>query len=73
GAYDTTAWASGYQQVPFVPQQSAPADTSGQWDASAWLQNDPPNAAAEAARQWDWNAQGSDTQTFESQAFDTQA
>ncbi|WP_439946331.1 M23 family metallopeptidase [Streptomyces sp. BBFR109] len=72
GAYDTTAWASGYQQVPFVPQQSAPADTSGQWDASAWLQNDPQDAAAEAARQWDWNAQGSDTQTFEAQAFDTQ-
>ncbi|MEV7126663.1 M23 family metallopeptidase [Streptomyces sp. NPDC093260] len=72
GAYDTTAWATGYQQVPFVPQQSAPADTSGQWDASAWLQNDPQDAAAEAARQWDWNAQGTDTQTFEAQAFDTQ-
>ncbi|MFF9311293.1 M23 family metallopeptidase [Streptomyces sp. NPDC014748] len=73
GAYDTTAWAAGYQQVPFVPQQSAPADTSGQWDASAWLQNDPQDAAAEAARQWDWNAQDSDTQTFEAQAFDAQA
>ncbi|NEA51270.1 M23 family metallopeptidase [Streptomyces sp. SID10815] len=73
GAYDTTAWATGYQHPVFVPQQSAPADVSGQWDASAWLQNDPQDAA-ETVRQWDWNAQPFDTQALQStQTFDTGA
>ncbi|MFI2643111.1 M23 family metallopeptidase [Streptomyces sp. NPDC018610] len=73
GAYDTTAWATGYQQLPYVPQQSAPTETSGQWDASAWLQPDGPDTTDEGARQWDWNAQTLDTQTFEAQAFEARA
>lgn len=36
GAYDTTAWASQDSYVPTIPSQGVPADTTGQWDASAW-------------------------------------
>ncbi|PJM94272.1 M23 family metallopeptidase [Streptomyces sp. CB01373] len=64
GAYDTTAWATGYQQLASVPAQSAPVDTSGQWDAHTWLQPDQ-TAVADATQQWDWN-----TQTFDTGAYD---
>ncbi|MEU9108527.1 peptidoglycan DD-metalloendopeptidase family protein [Streptomyces xanthophaeus] len=36
GAYDTTSWTSQDSYVPTIPTQGVPADTTGQWDASAW-------------------------------------
>ncbi|MFE1899092.1 M23 family metallopeptidase [Streptomyces yangpuensis] len=36
GAYDTTAWTSQDPYLSTVPSQSAPEDTTGSWDASAW-------------------------------------
>ncbi|WP_436842056.1 M23 family metallopeptidase [Streptomyces virginiae] len=36
GAYDTTAWTSQDPYLSTIPAQSAPEDTTGSWDASAW-------------------------------------
>ncbi|WP_107092714.1 M23 family metallopeptidase [Streptomyces sp. IGB124] len=36
GAYDTTAWTSQDPYLSTIPSQSAPEDTTGSWDASAW-------------------------------------
>ncbi|MFF9816885.1 M23 family metallopeptidase [Streptomyces sp. NPDC014006] len=63
GAYDTTAWTTGYQHLSAIPPQADPADASGQWDASAWLQ--PDQATADATQQWDWG-----TQTFDTGVYD---
>ncbi len=63
GAYDTTAWTTGYQQPAAVPHQSGPVDTSGQWDASAWLQ--PDQQAADGTQQWDWGTQAFDTGAYD--------
>ncbi|MFI9602904.1 peptidoglycan DD-metalloendopeptidase family protein [Streptomyces sp. NPDC052043] len=65
GAYDTTTWATGYQQqLASVPPQSAPVDTSGQWDARAWLQPDQ-TATADATQQWEWGTQAFDTGAYD--------
>ncbi|MBW8736245.1 MAG: M23 family metallopeptidase [Streptomyces turgidiscabies] len=66
GAYDTTTWAPGYQQLADIPAQTAPAgtDTSGQWDASAWLQ--PEQAGpADRTQQWEWGTQAFDTGVYD--------
>ncbi|MFF3845151.1 M23 family metallopeptidase [Streptomyces sp. NPDC002328] len=65
GAYETTAWSTDQQQLSAIPQQSPAPDTSGQWDASAWLQPDPSEGAAERTQQWEWG-----TQTFDTGAYD---
>ncbi|MGW1952484.1 M23 family metallopeptidase [Streptomyces sp. NPDC001920] len=65
GAYDTTAWTTGHQQLSFVPQQATGHDTSGQWDASAWLQPDQSGAPADQTQHWEWG-----TQTFETGTYD---
>lgn len=65
GAYDTTAWTAEHQRLPFVPQQANGHDTSGQWDASAWLQPDPACTPADQTQQWEWG-----TQTFDTGAYD---
>ncbi|MFL4948613.1 M23 family metallopeptidase [Streptomyces sp. MMS24-I31] len=70
GVYDTTSWASGYQQLAAVPQQSAPAEASGQWDATAWLQADQSAAVAVGTQQWDWGTQTFGTHTFDTGAYD---
>ncbi|MEU9159448.1 M23 family metallopeptidase [Streptomyces sp. NPDC048424] len=36
GAYDTTAWTSQDPYLSTIPTQTAPEDTTGTWDASAW-------------------------------------
>lgn len=36
GAYDTTAWTSQDAYLTTIPSQGMPADSTGQWDASAW-------------------------------------
>ncbi|TQE24108.1 M23 family metallopeptidase [Streptomyces ipomoeae] len=38
GSYDTTSWSAGYEHLAQVPAQSTGPDSSGQWDASGWLQ-----------------------------------
>ncbi|MCX4995450.1 M23 family metallopeptidase [Streptomyces longwoodensis] len=72
GAYDTTNWSAGYEQLSAIPQQTSAPDTSGQWDASAWLQPDPSGSPADQTQQWDWNAQGLD-QPYDTGTFDTGA
>ncbi|MFC7637777.1 peptidoglycan DD-metalloendopeptidase family protein [Streptomyces thermogriseus] len=63
GAYGMTAWTTGYQQQPFVPPQSGPVDTGGQWDASVWPQ--PDQQAADSTQQWDWGTQFFDTGAYD--------
>jgi murein DD-endopeptidase MepM/ murein hydrolase activator NlpD len=70
GAYDTTAWATGYQPLAFVPQQSAPADATGQWDADAWLQADQ-SGAADRTQQWEWGTQAFDTGAYDATQWNT--
>ncbi|GAA2900884.1 M23 family metallopeptidase [Streptomyces mexicanus] len=72
GAHDTAAWATGYQRLAAVPQQPAPAEATGQWDTTAWLQ---PGQAdtADQTQQWDWGTQTFDTTVFDTGAFDTRA
>ncbi|MFB7597664.1 M23 family metallopeptidase [Streptomyces sp. NPDC056160] len=65
GAYDTTAWSAGFQHLSAVPQQPAPAEATGQWDAGAWLQGAASTTAADQTQQWDWG-----TQTFDTGAYD---
>ncbi|MER5474480.1 peptidoglycan DD-metalloendopeptidase family protein [Streptomyces sp. NPDC002685] len=49
GAYETTAWAAGYQQLADIPAQHPGPDSSGQWDANAWLQ---PEQPLDGTQQW---------------------
>ncbi|MDX5568651.1 M23 family metallopeptidase [Streptomyces sp. ID05-04B] len=66
GAYDATAWQTGqHQHLSAVPQQATAHDTTGHWDASAWLQPDQPGCPADATQHWEWG-----TQTFDTGAYD---
>ncbi len=65
GAYDTTAWSADYQQLPLIPQQSTGNETSGHWDASAWLQHDQSGAPADPTQQWEWGTQSFDTGAYD--------
>ncbi|MEY7980438.1 peptidoglycan DD-metalloendopeptidase family protein [Streptomyces pilosus] len=65
GGYDATAWTTGDQPMAVIPPQAGSPETSGQWDAGAWLQPDPAGTPAEPAQQWDWG-----TQTFDSGVYD---
>ncbi|MEU6141253.1 M23 family metallopeptidase [Streptomyces sp. NPDC047081] len=65
GAYETTAWGVDHQQLSAIPPQSTGHDTSGHWDASAWLQPDHSGPAADQTQHWEWG-----TQTFDSGMYD---
>ncbi|MFJ8536245.1 M23 family metallopeptidase [Streptomyces sp. NPDC093591] len=65
GAYDTTAWTAEHERLAFVPQQATGHDTSGHWDASAWLQPDQSGAPADQTQQWEWGTQTFDTGTYD--------
>ncbi|MET7292154.1 peptidoglycan DD-metalloendopeptidase family protein [Streptomyces griseoloalbus] len=65
GGHDTTAWTTGHQPMPVIPPQSGSPETSGQWDAGAWVQPDQAGNPADQTQQWDWNAQ-----TFDSGVYD---
>ncbi|MEU9735761.1 peptidoglycan DD-metalloendopeptidase family protein [Streptomyces sp. NPDC048002] len=66
GAYETAAWSADYQHLSTVPPQSNGPDTSGQWDANAWLQPEQqPGAQTDQTQHWDWG-----TQTFDTGAYD---
>ncbi|WP_280878724.1 M23 family metallopeptidase [Streptomyces pseudovenezuelae] len=65
GAYETTAWSAEYQQLSAIPPQANGNDTSGQWDASAWLQPDQTTAAADQTQHWQWGTQAFDTGAYD--------
>ncbi|CAM5696154.1 M23 family metallopeptidase [Streptomyces aurantiogriseus] len=65
GAYDATAWAAEHQQLSAIPHQNTVMDTSGQWDASAWLQPDQSGGAADQTQQWEWGTQAFDTGAYD--------
>ncbi|WP_416983641.1 M23 family metallopeptidase [Streptomyces sp. T028] len=65
GAYDTTSWTTGHQQLPLIPPQTSVSDTSGHWDANAWLQPDQSGNPADQTQHWEWG-----TQTFDTGAYD---
>ncbi|KUN84419.1 M23 family metallopeptidase [Streptomyces griseoruber] len=65
GAYDTTGWPTGHQQLPLVPPQTSVSDTGGHWDANAWLQPDQSGNPADQTQHWEWG-----TQTFETGTYD---
>ncbi len=66
GAYDTSTWAPGYQHLAEIPAQTPPpgGDTSGQWDARAWLQPEQ-SGPADQTQQWQWGTQVSDTGVYD--------
>ena len=65
GAYETSAWSAGHQQLSAIPSQSTGYDASGHWDASAWLQPDRSGGTADQTQHWEWG-----TQTFETGTYD---
>ncbi|MFC8091717.1 M23 family metallopeptidase [Streptomyces sp. NPDC057301] len=65
GAYDTTAWTTDHERLAFVPQQAGGHDTSGQWDANAWLQPDQSGAPADQTQHWEWGTQAFDTGAYD--------
>ncbi|MFD8522802.1 M23 family metallopeptidase [Streptomyces capillispiralis] len=65
GSYDTTAWTTGDQPMTVIPPQAGSPETSGQWDAGAWIQPDQAGNPADQTQQWDWG-----TQTFDSGVYD---
>ncbi|MER5212318.1 M23 family metallopeptidase [Streptomyces sp. NPDC002838] len=65
GTYDTTAWAAGQQPLATIPSQATGHDTSGQWDANAWLQPDQSGGPADATQQWEWGTQAFDTGAYD--------
>jgi hypothetical protein len=71
GAYDTTAWTTGYQQLAGIPHQTAAPDTSGQWDASAWLQPEQTGGPADQTQQWEWGTQAFDTGAYDATQWNT--
>ncbi|WP_458246739.1 M23 family metallopeptidase [Streptomyces sp. MAI_2237] len=65
GAYETTAWTGEYQQLSAIPPQNTGNDTSGHWDASAWLQPDQAAAANDQTQHWGWGTQAFDTGAYD--------
>ncbi|MFI6930053.1 M23 family metallopeptidase [Streptomyces sp. NPDC050287] len=67
GAYDTTAWNAEHQHQPLsaIPAQTTGHDTSGQWDANAWLQPDHSGGPADQTQQWEWGTQAFDTGAYD--------
>jgi murein DD-endopeptidase MepM/ murein hydrolase activator NlpD len=65
GAYDTTAWAAEQQRLSAIPSQATGADTSGQWDANAWLQPDQSGGPADQTQHWEWGTQAFDTGAYD--------
>ncbi|MDO0926143.1 M23 family metallopeptidase [Streptomyces sp. TG1A-8] len=61
GGYDTTAWT--------IPAQTTGNDTTGQWDANAWLQ--PGDAGADPTQQWEWGTQTLDTGAYDATQWNT--
>lgn len=71
GAYDTTSWQADYQHLSAIPGQQPPVDSSGQWDARAWLAPEQGGGPADRTQQWEWGTQTFETGAFETRAFDS--
>ncbi|MGT2530012.1 M23 family metallopeptidase [Streptomyces nojiriensis] len=86
GAYDTTAWTSQNAQDGYlstIPSQTAPADTTGQWDSSAWstpstdhsgYQSAPSfgyDTSAEQTGHWAMPGYGTETGAYDATAWNT--
>ncbi|MFF7389683.1 M23 family metallopeptidase [Streptomyces scabiei] len=69
GSYDTTSWSSGYEHLSQVPTQPTGPDTSGQWDASGWLQTEQSDDADQLGQSGQ-TQQWIGTQHFDTGAFD---
>ncbi|MFJ8106911.1 M23 family metallopeptidase [Streptomyces sp. NPDC096132] len=65
GAYDTTGWPTGHQQLAAVPPQATAPDTSGQWDANTWLQPEQSGSPADQTQHWEWGTQAFDTGAYD--------
>ncbi|MER5435626.1 M23 family metallopeptidase [Streptomyces sp. NPDC002588] len=66
GAYDTTGWPTDQQQyLSAVPSQPGAPDTSGHWDANAWLQPDQSGGPADRTQHWEWGTQAFDTGAYD--------
>ncbi|WP_406332380.1 peptidoglycan DD-metalloendopeptidase family protein [Streptomyces sp. NBC_00203] len=66
GSYETTTWATGYQQLADIPAQHPGPDTSGQWDATAWLQTDQPLDHTQQ-----WSAPSQETGAYDATQWNT--
>ncbi|MER5294832.1 M23 family metallopeptidase [Streptomyces pharetrae] len=71
GAYDTTTWSADHQQPGGLPHQPAAPDTSGQWDASTWLQPEQTGGQADRTQQWEWGTQAFDTGAYDATQWNT--
>ncbi|WP_316959385.1 M23 family metallopeptidase [Streptomyces sp. TRM68367] len=71
GVHDTTAWTDGYQHLAAIPAQATGSDTSGQWDAGAWLQPDQSGNPADQTQQWEWGTQAFDTGAYDATQWNT--
>lgn len=65
GAYETTGWSGDVPQQAVIPPQGTTTDTSGHWDASAWLQPDPSSGPADQTQHWEWGTQAFDTGAYD--------
>ncbi|MFI9173994.1 M23 family metallopeptidase [Streptomyces lincolnensis] len=65
GAYDATAWNGDQQHLSAIPPQHNGPDTSGHWDANAWLQPDQSGGQADQTQHWEWGTQAFDTGAYD--------
>ncbi|MFK4101442.1 M23 family metallopeptidase [Streptomyces sp. NPDC019531] len=65
GAYDATQWGADHQQLAAIPSQANHTDTSGHWDANAWVQPDQPAGPADQTQHWEWGTQAFDTGAYD--------
>jgi murein DD-endopeptidase MepM/ murein hydrolase activator NlpD len=65
GAHDTTTWTGEHQHLSVIPAQATGNETSGQWDANAWLRPDQSSTPGEQTQHWEWGTQAFDTGAYD--------
>ena len=73
GAYETTAWTGEHQHLSAIPPQSTGHGTSGEWDASAWLQPDQSGGTSDQTQHWEWGTQAFDTGAYDATQWNSDA
>ncbi|MYS89378.1 MULTISPECIES: M23 family metallopeptidase [Streptomyces] len=71
GVYDTTAWTAEQQLLSVIPPQATSPDSTGQWDAGAWLHPDQSGNPADQTQQWEWGTQAFDTGAYDATQWNT--
>ncbi|GGW35322.1 peptidase [Streptomyces caelestis] len=71
GVYDTTSWTAEQQPLSVIPPQATSPDSTGQWDAGAWLQPDQSGNPADRTQQWEWGTQAFDTGAYDATQWNT--